>query len=151
MTRLPDPYLYDIPSGRDPGLNLGRLKSVSFLRDAVPLTGWVHGLEASDLEERFARGLKTSELEFHFQVKIPVMTLQKKVIDFLVDVGTKWPVSIEGYIGHSTAAQQGLDELRESLLNPIFLKLGWMPLRRVKWHRLDNQDDADRVVREMFL
>lgn len=151
MTQLPDPYLYDIPSGRDPGLNLGRLKTKSFLRDAIPLTGWVHGLKASDLEERFARGLKASELEFSFQIRIPVMTLQKKVVDFLVDKGTKWPVEIEGYIGHNTSAQQGQDALRESLLNPIFLKLGWMPLLRVKWHMLDNQDEADRVVREMFL
>jgi len=151
MTQLPDPYLYDIPSGRDPNLNLDRLETKSFLRDAIPLTGWVHGLEASDLEERYARGLKASELDFSFRVKIPVMTLQKKEIDFLVYKGTKWPVETDGPMGHTTSAQKGFDDLREALLSPIFWALGWMPLKRVKFWQLDNQDEADRVVREMFV
>jgi hypothetical protein len=73
-----------------------------------------------------------------------------KVVDFVVRDGIKSPVEVDGPLGHSTAAEQGKDKVREMQLNSVFRERGWRMMRRVKWWRLESQAMADRAVREMF-
>ncbi len=150
---IPKQYKYKIPPRQDEDLDLHRLEPVSNPADPIPLNGWVHGKKASDLEERFARALNKLALEYWFQVKVYVATSPPgggKRVDFAVDLGIWYPVEVDGPLGHSTAAQQGRDEVREMLLNAVFRHMCWAPLRRVKWWQLETQEMTDRIVREMF-
>ena len=134
-------------------MDVNRLGERPAVKDPIPLTGKVKGKRASDLEERFARGLTAAGLEFTFQYQVKLESSlpgQEKVIDFLVDAGWRYPVEIDGVIAHRTAVQQGRDLLREILLNHSLHKWGILPIQRVKWWQLNAQEMADRAVRQMF-
>ena len=152
------PYKYKKPSNRAPRFTLNRYKSFNSVTDREPLTGWVNGLEASDIEERFARGLRNLQREFQFQVEFNLSVNDTigadprdfKRVDFLVSNYLEYPVEIYGEIGHDTAAEQGKDELREFALNDAFKGMGLRPLQVVWWWELDTQDMADRKAETMF-
>ena len=147
------PYFYSAPSQKVLPLDLNRLEQFKSKPDPEPLTGFVKGRSASDLEERFARGLHRAGLGFVFQYKAPVAgTLpgKEKVVDFLVKKGLLYPIEIDGLIAHLTAAQKGKDLVREILINHAFIQRGILPIRRVKWWQLETQEMANRVVRELF-
>ena len=131
-----------------------RLKQITVQADPVPLTGLVKGKPATDIEERFARALGSLGLGFRFQVRFSTvgsLPWQEKVVDFVVQVsGVFQPVEVDGDIGHRTSAQRGRDAIREVLLNEVFIRLGYLPLVRVKWFELESQEMADGVVRSML-
>jgi hypothetical protein len=149
------PYQYKIPSKQDPDLNLDRLKNLNNPTDPIPLTGWIHGEEASDLEERFYRGVKNAGIDdedIHYNVPVRVtsgMRQEEKRVDFMIDLGVMQPVEVDGYIGHHTSAQQGYDQVRETLLNAEFRKRGIHSLKRVKWWQVETQEMADVVARSI--
>ena len=149
------PYLYKKASNRAANLNLDRLGQIKNPADPIPLTGWVHGKEASDLEERFYRGVRNtgiSDEDIHYDVPVRVtagMRLEEKKVDFMIDLGVMQPVEVDGYIGHHTSAQQGYDQVRETLLNAEFRKRGIHPLKRVKWWQVETQEMADAAARSI--
>jgi hypothetical protein len=148
-----EPFSYSIAENPQHDKEVHRLKENPAVKDRLPLSGFVKGKRASDLEERFARGLSQAGLKFSFQNKISLdssLPGQEKVIDFIVDLGWRYPVEIDGVIAHRTAAQQGKDLVREILLNHSLLRRGIFPIQRVKWWQLETQEMADRHVREMF-
>jgi hypothetical protein len=57
-------FQYQIPSSRTVRFNLNRLDPPRVRTDPEPLTGWVNGLEASDIEERYARALRNRKIDF---------------------------------------------------------------------------------------
>jgi hypothetical protein len=132
------------------------LRDLNNPSDPIPLTGWIHGKEASDLEERFYRGVKNTGIldeDIHFDVQVRVTSGMRKVekkVDFMIDIGVIQPVEVDGYIGHSTAAQQGYDQVRESLLNAEFRKRGIRSLKRVKWWQLETQEMANAIARSII-
>jgi hypothetical protein len=133
--------------------DLNRLEQITTLPDPKPLTGFVNGMRASDLEERFARGLRGAGLRFRFQYLVSVVDSlpgKEKVVDFLVEKGFFYPIEIDGLIAHHTAAQKGKDLVREILLNDKFKQRGIYPIQRVKWWQLETQEMANRIVRELF-
>ena len=67
----------------------------------------------------------------------------------MIDLGVMQPVEVDGYIGHHTAAQQGNDQVRESLLNAEFRKRGIRLLRRVRWWQVETQEMADATARSI--
>jgi len=150
------PYLYKTPSKRAPEMRLDRLRNLTNPADPIPLTGWIHGKEASDLEERFYRGVKNAGVtdeDIHYDIPVQVssgMRMEEKKVDFMIDLGVMQPVEVDGYIGHHTAAQQGYDSVRETQLNALFLKWGWLPLERVKWWQLESQEQADVTARQLI-
>ena len=150
------PYSYKLPSRRAASLNLNRLRNLTNPADPIPLTGWVHGKQASDLEERFYRGVKNAGVpdeDIHYDVPVRVRTgmrIEEKRVDFMIDLGVMQPVEVDGYIGHSTAAQQGYDQVREILLNAEFRKRGVRPLKRVKWWQVETQEMADAIARDII-
>jgi hypothetical protein len=146
-------YKYKIPSRREERLDLNRLPRIKEITDPKPLTSWVHGKQATDIEERFARGLMKVNLEFRFQVPFHTRVSlpgQERVVDFVVESGFQYPVEVDGPNWHANTAERARDEVREILLNEVFRSIGYMPLQRVKWWQLESQAMADRVVREIF-
>jgi very-short-patch-repair endonuclease len=120
-------------------------------QDETPLTGWVHGLEASDIEERFARALRGINKEFSFQIQIPTaisIPHEEKEVDFILD--NIQPVEVDGEIGHKTIAQKENDSERDALLNTEFMRMGMLPIIRIPGWRLDTQELADNTVRELI-
>jgi hypothetical protein len=146
-------YRYPISENSSLPLLLSRVEKLSTSKDPIPLTGWVQGRRASDLEERFARALIQAGLSFTFQEQVTLAGMipgQEKRVDFMVLCGMPCPVEIDGPIAHQTAGQKGADLVREILLNHAFLRRGIQQIRRVKWWRLESQQMANRQVREMF-
>ena len=147
------PYLYKRKSNRPPVANLDRLSPVSVAADPIPLTGYVNGVKASDLEERFARALRSRRITFeHQKLFNTAATLpgQEKNVDFIVHSGLAYPVEIDGEIGHKTGEQLGEDQIRETLLNEVFAQQGYQPMQRIKWWQMETQVDTDLIVRQMF-
>ena len=152
MSRI-KPYTYPIPSQKASQFGLNRLEKISPLADPQPLTGFVNGVRASDLEERFARGLSRAGLHFKFQYPVIVVGCLpgvEKHVDFLVEKGYFYPIEIDGLIAHHTTAQKGKDLVREVLLNQEFIRRGIHTIQRVKWWQLETQEMADRIVRDLF-
>jgi hypothetical protein len=146
-------YRYKAVREGEERLGLNRLPGIGEVVDPQPLTGWVHGKRATDIEERFARGLRSMLLDFWFQVPFSTRLSvpgREKVVDFVVEKGFRYPVEVDGPMWHTISAEQGKDEVREILLNEVFRFLGYMPLQRVKWWQLESQAMADEVVRELF-
>ena len=46
--------------------------------------------------------------------------------------------------------ERGKDDVREILLNEVFRSIGYMPLQRVAWWRLESQAMTNEVVSEIF-
>ena len=146
-------YKYKSPREEKERLALNRLPGIQEVKDQKPLTGWVHGKRATDIEERFARGLTSMKLEFRFQV--PFFTRltilgHEKVVDFVVENGFLYPIEVDGPVWHTIGTERGKDDVREILLNEVFRSIGHMSLQRVAWWRLETQAMADEVVGEMF-
>ena len=146
-------YKYKVPSPRRERLQMNRVARIKAEADEVPLTGWVHGKRATDIEERFARALMRMGLDFRFQVPVATRVSlpgHERIVDFIVETGLKIPVEVDGPRGHNNSAQQGMDEVREMLLNEVFRWWGYSPLERVPWWRLNTQEGARILVRELF-
>jgi len=148
------PFQYKTPSKRTPRVDVNRLEPpTTETDDPRPLTGYVNGVKATDIEERFARALRKHGLRYRFQVRFEtVQSLpgRARVVDFVVYHGLRYPVEVDGEIAHSTGAQEAADRLREELLNEVFRWRCMPPLQRVKWWQLETQGQADAVVRELF-
>ena len=136
------------------GENLNRLPQGSVISDSVQLTGYVKGKKASDLEERFALGLIRAELPFYFQVEIQTanhLPWEAKVIDFLVHHGLYYPIEVNGEYWHEMGGKRCEDELRETLLNEAFRRMGFQPLQIVWYYEIQTQYQFDNKVGELFL
>lgn len=121
--------------------------------DIPPLTGWVHGRKASDIEERFSRAARAAGVEFSFQVYFDVLTSlpgESKEIDFVLDLPLKQTVDVDGEFAHKTSEQQGQDAMRDALLSNELSEMGYqVPHLRVPWTDLEQQEVADRTLREI--
>lgn len=154
---MPKPYRYKKKSrrtGQGAHFDLDRLERLSVKADEIPLTGFVNGLKASDLEERVARALRMLNVEFGFQVPFETsgsLPGQEKNVDFVVQAGGMFiPIAVDGKIGHNTSAQKGKDSVRETLLNEVFKRYGLRPLVRIKWDQVDTQALAVRTIRQLL-
>jgi hypothetical protein len=151
---LPKQYVYKQKSRMAPRMNLDRLHTFTEQADETPLTGYINGEKASDIEERVARALRLAKATFRFQVPFQTVTSlpgQKSLVDFVIQVGGfNYPLEVDGRIGHMTSTQQGKDAAREMVLNARFRELGLMPLSRLKWWQLGTQAQANAAVRQLF-
>lgn len=117
------------------------------------LTRFINGIKASDIEERFYRSMKKQGItNFEFRpVRIAGRNMPGSIeIDFKIESGgLVYIIQIDGSIGHKTAEQKGEDAVKDAILNNLFQGYA-LPVIRIPGEELDNQDDADRVVREIF-
>ena len=143
-------YRFPKKSKRTPRFNVNRFQ-VRTPKDDPPLTGWVNGQEASDIEERFARSLSSEGFSFSFNVPIPTAVSlpgEKKIIDFLIH-DLALPVEVDGEIGHKTQAQKGNDVVRDLMLNPVLRKEGFSEIVHVPYWKLETQDLSNATVRAL--
>lgn len=118
------------------------------------LSGFVHGFEASTLEERFARALDNRGLRFRFQQRIDTpyqIPGQQNEIDFVVNEYGTHPIEVDGMWIHKSAAAKAKDKLRDAILDDILGKQGWHPIVRVPGNELETQERAQEVVEALFL
>lgn len=158
------PYKYKVrrllpPALRPSGIQRGSGDHENFI-------GQIQGEKASDLEERFARGLNKLELGYQFRVRVTSQALgaQKLTrvfanmegeaeIDFLVEArGQTIPVMIDGFVGHfMTPYQADHDRQKTIIVDSFGVNYGWRPTVRIPFTELVNQDYADRKVRDLFV
>ncbi len=149
---LPAPYQYRTqPSAR---VDESATTPLRFNPNEENLTGYVYSafyqtfVPASDIEERFARGLQKVELPFIFQFEIPIMGSlpgRNTEVDFVVGFH---PIELNSPLGHTTITDKAEDALRERLINAAGQKMGWFPLETFWYWQLDTQEEADRLARE---
>lgn len=140
------PYIYKKPSSRIPRFDINRPKA--FVEDEG-LTGWWHGKEATDIEERSGKALDYHKKPHKFQINIPVAgSVDFKKLDFLVE--EEWPMAIYGEIGHDSSAEQGFDLIREAYLNETFKQYGWQDLTKIWWWELYTQNQANETIGDLF-
>jgi len=117
------------------------------------LSGFVHGMEASTLEERFARALDRRGLRFIFQHRIDTpyqIPGQENEVDFVVEEYGTHPIEVDGNWIHKSAAAKAKDKLRDAILDDILGKEGWHPIVRVPGNELEDQAQANNVVEALF-
>ena len=141
-------YSFKKPSGRFVyRVEINRPPRVS--ENDEQLTGLIHGLEASDIEERFARGLRSNAHEFQYETPFPVPGAPDwKIVDFIVDIFQ--PITVYGEIGHNSQAEQEDDLDRLNQLNETFASQGYNEMLVVWWPKLVNQDIANQTVQDLF-
>lgn len=115
------------------------------------LTGTVANLPASDLEERFARGLSKNRVPYQFQFEFYTpYTAQKNTVDF-VTRGVQ-PIEIDGFVGHyMTIGRKAETFTRDLFVNEAMERMGMGRVLHIPYWKLDDQDKADRAPREYKL
>jgi len=115
------------------------------------LTGFVHGKEASDLEERFAKSLDKLGKKYIFEYEVlgPVgIPGQENQIDFVVE-DTR-PIEVDGNWVHKSGSAKAEDQIRDAILNDFLSQYGWEPIMRISGDQLEDQQQADTVAGELF-
>lgn len=123
------------------------------------LTGYVHGVRASALEERFARALDFYGLQYQFQFEVPGMYSipgEGKLIDFIVyDGGIAWPVEIGSAFVHDSTSKKEEEHQRVQTINNVLPMLGIMMIDEdnsyVPFDRPEDFEDAKDLVSQMFI
>ena len=143
------PYKYKTQKEITVEENKGRLPQ-TFEKEV--LTGFIGEKEVSPIEERFARGLRNNNIGFVHEYPVKVFTSRpgdSKFVDFIVGL-VRTPVEVLGAIGHESSADRAKDKWREDLINQELMPKGSPPLKEVWWYSLEDQDQADSVVQELF-
>ena len=121
---------------------------------AEVLTQAVQGQPASDIEERFARALYKNERveDFEFQQSYFAGRNMPGEVrpDFIVYAGTVYPVQIDGEYAHKSAEQKATDRAKDAQLDGYLTPMGAAVTQRISGDLLQTQEDADRLVQEMF-
>ena len=133
---------------RPPEMPLNRLAGA---RETERLTGFVHGKEASDLEERFARALDRAGKDYRFEYLVLSnigLPGEENQIDFVVD--DIYPVEVDGNFTHKSAEQKAHDQQRDAILNEQLSDWGWYPIDRIPGDFLETQEAANQIVGEKF-
>ena len=122
-------------------------------KETEGLTGYVHGLEASDLEERFANALSKNGLDFQFQYRVLTASGvpgQEDVVDFIVESGQPQPIEIDGAFVHKSAAQRQYDMRRDALVNAALAPYGYLPILRISGEDIPDPEHADLIARDLL-
>ncbi len=118
------------------------------------LTGMVQGMEASDIEERFARALDNNPnvdgYTFRSTFIAGRMMPGSVELDFLVySLGEAVPVQVDGEYAHKSAEQRETDMLKDAQLDATLAGAA-RPTERIPGDLLSNQENANRLVLERF-
>jgi hypothetical protein len=129
------------------------------------LTGFVNGMDASDLEERVARSLDKLEAAYDFRIRIsPEVMGQRHLtkqfanvrgeveLDFLVEHGNRvYPIFVDGQISHFfTSWQADVDKVKTNVANEFGSRLGWHEAIRIPFWKLTSQDATDETIRDLI-
>lgn len=154
----PEEVKFDIRAlhkGRGKYVRVQRPKPVS--DDEPALTGLVDGQQASDIEERFARALRSNSKIIYFEFRKIIIAPRYEAgsieIDFLVHAGTLTPIQTDGDWIHKTAEARAHDALQDTLTDQYLADAGYsaQPSIRIPGTRLATQEQADSAVRELVM
>lgn len=144
-------FKYKIPKPRTEPLPFGK---PNIQRDTEYLTGYVNGLKASDIEERFARAITSAGKKFVFRMPIisPRHMAGQLELDFLVvDEPYYFPVQVDGAYAHKNISQQQEDMLKDIRIEAYLKKeYATQPLKRIKGIQLETQEMANIRVEELL-
>jgi hypothetical protein len=132
---------------------LDRLNRMPRTSENEGLSGYVHGLRASDLEERSAISLGKLGLEFNFQWEVRTafsLPDEERKVDFIVHDGLLYAYEIDEveFIHRGAEAQQE-DLVRDSLINERLQKIGIQPIVHIPSTQLDTQELSDQTWRDL--
>ena len=125
------------------------------VKEEEVLLGFVHGKKASALEERFARALDESRLQFIFQY--PVYSAysipgEERQIDFMVfDGPVLIPVEPKGGFIHQSPSRRAEDARRTQVLNEALRRIGIRDIIELKSDEPRDMDSARQIVRDLFV
>ena len=134
-----------------PKINLAMTKP-KFATTAEQLMGQVKGMKASGIEERFAQALDRKGIDYYF--RLPLGNRGEpgwKELDFLVvKAGAYYPVEVEDitFVHRGTSA---VDAEKDMLTMNYLKEYNPFPVQHVTNERLGTAEEADLVVKEMFL
>ncbi len=119
------------------------------------LSGYVYGMKASDIEERFARALSKNRRIDKFEFRVPVIQGRGLSgfleVDFIVVAqGRMHPLQIDGEYSHKNTSKKMDDLQRDILVNEFLRRYNAMPVKRINGRELDDQDMANLAVKELF-
>lgn len=125
------------------------------MRDGEVLTGFVRGLPASNLEERFAIALDQSKdiVSYEFQPSyIGARNTSGEVkLDFMVyQGGQMFPIQIDGDYVHKTAAQREEDKVKDEQLDQYLSPYLAMPTMRLKEDDISSVAEAKALIERLF-
>ena len=133
--------------------------------DQEVLSGQIGGMKASDIEERTARALDKLEIPFEFRVRLSSDALGRRQlthefanirgeieIDMLCDRnGQITPIFVDGQIAHyMTPYQRETDQAKAAATNDFGRRFGWREAVRIPFWKLQNQDMANRTIRDLL-
>ena len=145
----PKPFVYKIR----PRVEAWPVNRIRKLSEDEVLSGFVHDMEASALEERFARALDKRGLRYAFQYIVTTpfqIPGQKSELDFVVEEYGIHPIEVDGTWIHKSSAQKSKVMLRDAILDDVLGKYGWKKIIRVPGNDLESQEMADKTVEEIF-
>jgi hypothetical protein len=160
----PKPYQYRNQNRAAPDYDYGQ--TVIRTGNEEVLSGQIHGMKASDIEERAARALDKLAAPYDFRVRISSDVLgQRRLtrefanvrgeieLDFIVELnGRVVPIFVDGSISHFfTPAQAEADKIKTNAANEFGSRMGWHEAVRIPFWQLQDQDTADRTIRNIFL
>ena len=123
--------------------------------DDEMLMGYVQGMEASDLEERFARAIaKMPDLVLGYSFRKPMIAGKNlpgwAELDFSVFTPTGYqPIQVDGEYAHKSQQQKSEDTVKDALINEE-LKGYAQPIIRINGDLLQTQAEADLTARMIF-
>lgn len=143
-----------------------RLNRATGEREIERLDRAVQGKRASDIEERFARGLDANPRVESYEFIVHNITGAnlpgEAQLDFMVSSGgQQFAVQIDGQFAHKSAEQKNNDAVQDARLSEAIkdevsepFPVPGVPanglVARVPGYLLENQDAADSLVQEMF-
>lgn len=147
-------FKYKVRKPPSQPLPLGKVNTIPANNEV--LSGYVQGAKASDIEERFARGLSVDKRVDGYQFRFPVISPRNHPgqleIDFVVQsAGLIYCFQVDGAYAHKGIGKQQ-DDLRKDVLSNEFMrkKYNAMPIRRIPWSKLTTQEQANFTVRELI-
>ena len=120
------------------------------------LSGYIRGAEASDIEERFARALEAVRHVDNYEFRMPVISGRglpgQLEIDFVVTLGALvYPFQIDGEYAHKGISKRMDDNRKDVLVNQYMQRYGAKPVMRIDGEKLQTQEMADQLVKELIL
>jgi hypothetical protein len=162
MPKKIKPYQYRIKPQAAPEHSYG--KSVIRTGTKEVLSGRIMGMKASDLEERVARAMDKIGVRYGFRVRLTSeflgarrLTQQFRNVrgeiemDFLPEPPHP-PIFVDGQISHYyTAWQADADKSKTAAVDEFFRMTGPRKAAvRIPFWQLQNQDAADKTIRDIF-
>ena len=142
--KIDKPNRIDLPFGKIQKQNAGET-----------LYGFIDNKQASDIEERFYRGLvntkRTDQILFLYPIISPRSMPGMLEVDFLVSSGAYLYVfQVDGEIAHKGVSKQQDDARKDVIVNEFFKKYNAFPVKRIPGIFLNNQEQANQTVRELI-